>query len=62
MLWVAAIWLLNLMTSTYHIVAQGDDFALLPLVPLYDLYQGLLLNAAWAAALFDEFRRTDMQW
>jgi cellulose synthase/poly-beta-1,6-N-acetylglucosamine synthase-like glycosyltransferase len=62
MLWVAAIWLLNLMTSAYHIVAQGDDFALLPLVPLYDLYHGLLLNAAWAAALFDEFRRTDMQW
>jgi cellulose synthase/poly-beta-1,6-N-acetylglucosamine synthase-like glycosyltransferase len=48
MLWVAAIWLLNLMTSAYHIVAQGDDFALLPLVPLYDLYHGLLLNAAWA--------------
>jgi cellulose synthase/poly-beta-1,6-N-acetylglucosamine synthase-like glycosyltransferase len=61
-LWVAAIWLLNVMTSTYHVIAQRDDLTLVPLVPLYDLYHGLLLTGAWAVAMFDECRRTKMDW
>ncbi|HZT52565.1 MAG TPA: glycosyltransferase [Stellaceae bacterium] len=62
LLWVAAIWLLNLLTAAYHVLAQGDDLSLLCLVPLYDLYHGLLLNSAWTIAVYDELRRSEMQW
>jgi poly-beta-1,6-N-acetyl-D-glucosamine synthase len=61
-LWVAAIWLLNLLTATYHVLTQRDDLSLLLLVPLYDLYHGLLLNSAWAIAMVDELRRSEMDW
>jgi poly-beta-1,6-N-acetyl-D-glucosamine synthase len=61
-LWVAAIWLLNLLSATYHVLTQRDDLSLLSLVPFYDLYQGLLLNCAWAIAMFDELRRSKMNW
>jgi len=61
-LWISAVWLLNLMTGTYHILAQRDDLTLLHLVPIYDLYHGLLLNVAWAIALIDEIRKSKMQW
>jgi cellulose synthase/poly-beta-1,6-N-acetylglucosamine synthase-like glycosyltransferase len=61
-LWVSAVWLLNLMTGTYHILAQGDDPSLLHLVPIYDLYHGLLVNSAWAIALLDEIRHSKMHW
>jgi biofilm PGA synthesis N-glycosyltransferase PgaC len=62
LLWVAAIWLLNLLTATYHVLAQRDDISLLPLVPLYDLYHGVLLNSAWAIAMIDEARQSKMSW
>jgi poly-beta-1,6-N-acetyl-D-glucosamine synthase len=62
LLWVTAIWLLNLLTATYHVLAQRDDLSLLFLAPLYDLYHGLLLNAAWAIAMLDEARQTKMSW
>ena len=61
-LWIAAIWLLNIMTSTYHVIAQRDDLTLVPLVPLYYLYHGLLLTGVWAVAMFDECRRAEMDW
>ena len=61
-LWLAAIWLLNLFSATYHVLTQGDDLSLLSLIPFYDLYQGLLLNCAWAIAMFDELKRSKMNW
>ena len=60
--WVLAIWLLNLLSATYHVLTQRDDLSLLSLVPFYDLYHGLLLNCAWAIAMFDELRRSKMNW
>jgi cellulose synthase/poly-beta-1,6-N-acetylglucosamine synthase-like glycosyltransferase len=62
MIWVAAIWLLNLLSATYHVLTQRDDLSLLSLVPFYDLYHGLLLNSAWAIAMFDELRQSKMNW
>ena len=60
--WIMAIWLLNLLTGTFHVLVQGDDLSLLSLVPLYDLYHGLLLNSAWTIAVADELRQSKMQW
>ena len=62
MMWVVAIWLLNLLSATYHVLTQRDDLSLLSLVPFYDLYHGLLLNCAWAIAMFDELRQSKMNW
>jgi len=62
MIWVIAIWLLNLLSATYHILTQHDDLSLLSLVPFYDLYHGLLLSCAWAIAIFDELRQSKMSW
>lgn len=62
MMWVVAIWLLNLLSATYHVLTQRDDLSLLSLVPFYDLYHGLLLNSAWAMAMFDELRQSKMNW
>jgi len=62
MMWVVAIWLLNLLSATYHALTQRDDLSLLSLVPFYDLYHGLLLNCAWAIAMFDELRQSKMSW
>jgi len=62
LLWVSAIWLLNLLSATYHILAQRDDLSLLYVVPIYDLYHGLLLASAWAIAAFDELRQSRMHW
>jgi poly-beta-1,6-N-acetyl-D-glucosamine synthase len=61
-LWVLAIWLLNLLAATYHVLTQRDDLSLLSLVPFYDLYHGVLLNSAWAMAMFDELRQAKMDW
>jgi poly-beta-1,6-N-acetyl-D-glucosamine synthase len=62
MMWAAAIWLLNLLSATYHVLTQRDDLSLLSLVPFYDLYHGVLLNSAWAIAMFDELRQSKMNW
>jgi poly-beta-1,6-N-acetyl-D-glucosamine synthase len=62
LLWVSAIWLLNLLSATYHILSQRDDLSLLYLVPVYELYHGLLLATAWAIAIFDEARQSRMHW
>jgi cellulose synthase/poly-beta-1,6-N-acetylglucosamine synthase-like glycosyltransferase len=62
LLWVVAIWLLNLLSATYHVLSQRDHLSLLSLVPFYDLYHGLLLNCAWAIAMFDELRQSKMNW
>lgn len=60
--WVGAIWLLNLLSATYHVLTQRDKISLLLLVPFYELYHGLLLSSAWAIAIFDELRRSKMDW
>ena len=60
--WVGAIWLLNLLSATYHVLTQRDEISLLLLVPFYEIYHGLLLSSAWAIAIFDELRQSKMDW
>jgi poly-beta-1,6-N-acetyl-D-glucosamine synthase len=62
LLWVSAVWLLNGMAGANHVITQGDDMRLIAVVPLYDLYHGLLLNFAWLIAFVDELRQTKMHW
>ena len=61
-MWVLAIWLLKLLSATYHVLTQREDLSLVSLVPFYDLYHGLLLNSAWAMAMLDELRQSKMNW
>ena len=60
--WYLAFALLNLMTSTFYILSQGDEFPLLATVAALDLYQCLLINSVWVAALADQLRKSDMRW
>ena len=57
-----AAWLLNAMAGGYHILTQRDDPSLLSLVPVYDLYHGMVFNSAWAIASIDELRQSKMDW
>jgi poly-beta-1,6-N-acetyl-D-glucosamine synthase len=60
--WFLAIFLLNVMTATFYILSQGDEFPLLTSVVALDLYQCLLINSAWVAAVADQLRKSDMTW
>jgi cellulose synthase/poly-beta-1,6-N-acetylglucosamine synthase-like glycosyltransferase len=60
--WFLAISLLNVMTATFYILSQGDEFPLLATVVALDLYQCLLINSVWVAAVADQLRKSDMRW
>jgi poly-beta-1,6-N-acetyl-D-glucosamine synthase len=60
--WFLAISLLNFMTATFYILSQGDEFPLLATVVALDLYQCLLINSVWVAAVADELRKSEMRW
>jgi len=60
--WYLAISLLNVMTATFYILSQGDEFPLLATVLTLDLYQCLLINSAWVAAVADQLRKSNMRW
>jgi poly-beta-1,6-N-acetyl-D-glucosamine synthase len=60
--WFLAISLLNVMTATFYILSQGDEFSLLATVVALDLYQCLLINSVWVAAVADQLRKSDMRW
>lgn len=60
--WFLAFVLLNLMTATFYILSQGDELSLLTTVVALDLYQCLLINSVWVAAVTDEVRKSDMRW
>jgi hypothetical protein len=60
--WFLAISLLNFMTATFYILSQGDEFPLLATVVALDLYQCLLINSAWVAAIADQLRKSNMRW
>jgi len=60
--WYLAIVLLNLMTTTFYILSQGDELPLLANVIAVDLYQSLLINSAWVAAIADQLRKSRMRW
>jgi len=60
--WIAAMVVLNMMTTCFYMLAHDDEFELLPTVLVLDLYQSLLVNSAWIIAAFDELRGTQMRW
>ena len=60
--WFLAISLLNVMTATFYILSQGDEFPLLATVVALNLYQSLLINSAWVAAVADQLRKSEMRW
>jgi poly-beta-1,6-N-acetyl-D-glucosamine synthase len=60
--WFLALTLLNVMTATFYILSQGDEFPLLTTIVALDLYQCLLINSAWVAAVADQLRKSDMRW
>jgi poly-beta-1,6-N-acetyl-D-glucosamine synthase len=60
--WATATWLLNLMAGSLYAVAHRDRVSLSLLSPLFDFYQGILLNCAWLIAAFDQARGARMRW
>ncbi len=60
--WYLAIFLLNVMTVTFYILSQGDEFPLLATVVALDLYQCLMINSVWVAAVVDQLRKSNMRW
>jgi cellulose synthase/poly-beta-1,6-N-acetylglucosamine synthase-like glycosyltransferase len=60
--WFGAFMSLNLNAAALFLAMHRDRLSLLAALPLYDFYQGFLLNAGWAMALFDEIRGAKMRW
>jgi hypothetical protein len=62
LIWFAAFMSLNLNAAALFLVMHRDRLSLLTVLPLYDLYQGFMLNFGWAMAIFDEIRGAKMRW
>src|SRR5215204_1914797 len=62
LLFASAMLMLNLMVGTYYVLSQGDQLRILSVLPLYDVYNGILLNIAWVIAAVDEARGARMRW
>jgi poly-beta-1,6-N-acetyl-D-glucosamine synthase len=60
--WIGSVGLLNVMTAMIYILEQDDEISLIPLIPVLDIYQSLLVNSAWVIAAIDEMRGTGMRW
>jgi hypothetical protein len=60
--WATAACLLNVMSGSLYAVAHRDQIYLSLLSPLFDFYQGILLNCAWFIAMVDQARGTGMRW
>ena len=60
--WAAAAILINVMSGSLYAVAHRDSVYLSLLSPLFDFYQGMLLNCAWVIAMFDQARGSRMRW
>ena len=60
--WICSVSPLNIMTAMIYNLAQDDELALIPLIPILDIYQSLLVNSAWVVAAVDEARGTGMRW
>lgn len=60
--WAVAALLANLNAAALFALAQGDSLKLLPILPLYDIYQNFLVTPAWFISVFDEVRGVSMRW
>jgi len=55
-------WLMTVNAGMFYTIVHRDALPVLAVLPLYDLYQGLLLNFSWLLALYDECRGVRMRW
>ncbi|MHC4831137.1 MAG: glycosyltransferase family 2 protein [Planctomycetota bacterium] len=60
--YVGAYLALAFNVGCFHVALQRDQLRVLAVVPLMDMYQGLLLSCGWYVALWDELRGRPMRW
>jgi biofilm PGA synthesis N-glycosyltransferase PgaC len=60
--WMALFMFANLNAAALFVAMHNDRPSVLAVLPLYDLYHGLLLNTGWFIAAFDEVRGRPMRW
>lgn len=60
--WVALSWLATLLSGSLYALVHRDSVLLVALIPLYDFYQGILLNSAWLISIYDQLRKAGMRW
>lgn len=60
--WYAAFLLLQVSAGAYFVAIHDDELRLLKVAPLYSLYNGFVLTAAWFISAADEIRRRPMRW
>jgi cellulose synthase/poly-beta-1,6-N-acetylglucosamine synthase-like glycosyltransferase len=60
--WASLALLVNLNAAAMFVLVQGDQLRLLHILPLYDIYQSLLLTLGWLISIVDEVRGTSMRW
>lgn len=60
--WAGVTLLVNLNAAAMFVMVQGDQFRLLHILPLYDVYQSFLLTLGWLISIVDEIRGTSMRW
>lgn len=56
------LWLLTVNAGIFFCVVHRDELPILALLPVYDLYQGVLLSCSWLVAIYDQIRRAPMRW
>ena len=57
-----AVVILNSLATLLFAAMHRDRLNLLAVVPLYDIYHGLLLCSCWFISVLDEVRGTNMRW
>ena len=62
MIAISPMWLLNLNLCLFYAVTHRDRLSVVRAMPLYDVYQGLLLSCGWLIAIADEIRDAKMRW
>jgi hypothetical protein len=62
LVWLLAIFVLNLNAATFFLAAHDDSPETLAALPAYDFYHTGLLSGGWAIAVIDELRGCPMRW
>jgi cellulose synthase/poly-beta-1,6-N-acetylglucosamine synthase-like glycosyltransferase len=60
--WAGLFITVNSVAAALFTLMHNDHHAVLKAMPLYDLYQGVLLNSGWLIAVVDEIREARMRW
>ena len=60
--WFVGLLALDVSTQAYLIAVHRERYVLLAVLPLYGLYQALLLNSALIIGCLDEIRGSPMRW